>query len=133
MPPRTPFLQGNMIMEKKRLMAAFFWIVLVFADTAGQLLLKLGAVKASQSGWMPNYLIFSGYGFYILSFIVWMQILKNVRLFIALAASSIMYITIAFGSYLLMGEVITSEIIVGTVLIATGVFILGVGRGADDI
>lgn len=117
---------------QKRFLTLVFWVVLLFSDTMGQLLLKMGAVKAASSGWMPNYLIFSGYGFYVISFIVWMQILKNVRLFIALAASSIMYITIAFGSYLLMGEVITREIILGTVFIAAGVFLLGMGRGAED-
>ncbi|MBI5587893.1 MAG: hypothetical protein HY889_05950 [Deltaproteobacteria bacterium] len=113
--------------------ALIFWIILLFADTAGQLLLKMGAVKAASSGWMPNYLIFSGYGFYAVSFLVWMQILKNVRLFIALAASSLMYITIAFGSYFLMGEVITFQIILGTISIAAGVVVLGIGRSAENL
>lgn len=112
-----------------RLSILFFWVALLFADTAGQLLLKMGAVKASQSGWMPNRYIAFGYGFYALSFIVWMQILKNVRLFIALAASSLAYIAVAFGSYFLMGEVITLQVLLGTFFIAAGVFILGVGRG----
>lgn len=105
-----------------------FWIVLLIADTVGQLFLKMGAVQASQSGWIPNYYIALGYGFYIVSFIVWMQILKNVRLFIALAASSLAYITIAFGSYFLMDEVITLQIIIGTFFIAAGVFLLGIGK-----
>ncbi|MBI3755314.1 MAG: transporter [Deltaproteobacteria bacterium] len=114
-------------------MAAFYWIVLLISDTAGQLLLKMGAVKASASGWTPNHLIFGGYGFYIISFVVWMQILRKVRLFIALAASSLMYITVAFGSYVFMGEIITAHIILGTFLIAAGVFLLGVGRNPADL
>lgn len=112
-------------------MAIFYWIVLVISDTAGQLLLKIGAVKAASLGWAPNYLIFSGYGFYIISFIVWMQILKKVRLFIALAASSVMYIAIAFAAYFLMEEIITVQTILGTVLIASGVFLLGIGRNSN--
>ncbi len=112
-------------------MAILLWIILVISDTGGQLLLKIGAVEAASSGWIPNLMILSGYGFYIISFFVWMQILKNVRLFIALGASSVVYITVAFSSYFFMDEVITFQIVFGTVFIALGVFLLGLGRSAD--
>lgn len=111
--------------------AVLFWVILLMSDTIGQLLLKMGAVQAASSSWTPNYLLLSGYGFYIISFIVWMQILKNVRLFIALGASSLVYITVAFSSFFFMEEVITFQIIFGTVFIALGVFLLGLGRSAD--
>lgn len=107
----------------------FFWAALLFADTAGQLLLKAGAVRASHSGWTPNLYIALGFGAYAFSFIVWMQILKSVRLFIALAASSLAYIAVAFGSYFLTGEALTAQVLLGTFFIAAGVFILGVGKG----
>ncbi len=102
----------------------FFWLLLVSSDTTAQLLVKAGAVKSSWSGWMPNYLIPVGYSFYILSFIAWMQILKHTRLSIALSAASILYITVAIGSYVFLGEPLTANIAIGTLFISAGVFIL---------
>ena len=99
-------------------------MLLVASDTVAQLLLKLGAVKASSSS-PVNSLILVGYSFYIISFIAWMQILRNTRLFIALSAASILYVTVAFASHFLLGESITLPLLIGTVLIATGVFVLG--------
>jgi drug/metabolite transporter (DMT)-like permease len=102
-----------------------FWLILVVTDTVAQLLLKLGAVKSASSGWAPNYLIVSGYSLYIVSFIAWMQILKNTRLFIALSATSVLYITIPFASHFLMGEALTASILIGALFIAAGVLVLG--------
>ena len=108
----------------KKLKMIFFWLLLVSSDTTAQLLVKVGAVKSTWSGWMPHYLIPVGYSFYIISFIAWMQILRNTRLSIALAAASILYITVAIGSYIFLGEPLTVNIAIGTLLISTGVFIL---------
>lgn len=112
---------------------AMLWIILVASDTAAQLLLKSGAVKAASAGWMPNFFIFSGYSLYLVSFLVWMQILKNIRLFIALAASSTVYITVALSSHFLINETITPHVIIGTLLISTGVFLLGRNRDYQDV
>lgn len=104
------------------------WTLLVLSDTTAQLLMKKGAVEAASANWLPNLFILCGYGFYILSFSLWMQLLKDTRLFIALSGSSIVYVTIAFGSYLLLGERLNGQIMFGTVLIAAGVFLLRWGR-----
>jgi drug/metabolite transporter (DMT)-like permease len=109
----------------KKLKPVFFWLLLVSSDTTAQLLVKVGAVKTSGSGWMPHYLIPVGYSFYILSFIAWMQILRNTRLSIALSAASILYITVAIGSHIFLGEPLTLRITIGTLLISAGVFVLG--------
>jgi len=113
-------------MEKyKSFKVLLFWLILVSSDTIAQLMLKLGAVKSASSGWTPNYLILLGYSFYIVSFIVWMQILKNTRLFIALSATSLLYITIPFASHYYIGETLTHPILIGALFIATGVLVLG--------
>ena len=107
------------------------WTALILSDTSGQLFLKLGAVKAASSGWVPNAFILSGYLFYALSFAVWMQLLKETRLFIALSGSTIVYVTIAIGSHFLIGEALSGQVILGTVLISAGVFLIGWGKGTS--
>jgi drug/metabolite transporter (DMT)-like permease len=101
------------------------WVILVASDTVSQLLLKKGAVSGRASGDVLNYLILGGYSLYIISFIAWMLILKTTRLFIALSTSSILYITVAYASNYYMGELITPNIIIGTVLVSVGVLLLG--------
>ena len=114
--------------KDKKFKILVFWVILVATDTIAQLLLKLGAVKSALSGWAPNYLIVSGYSLYIVSFIAWMQILKNTRLFIALSATSVLYITIPFASHFFMGEAITFPILIGALFIASGVLVLGLKK-----
>ena len=109
---------------------AALWITLILSDTAGQLLLKRGAVQAAAAGWLPNAFIASGYAFYIVSFAVWMQLLKNTRLFIALSGSTAVYVAIVFGSYFLLGEQISVRVLLGSLSIASGVFLIGWGKGA---
>ena len=107
----------------RKIKALFYWLLLVTSDTTAQILVKMGAVRTS--GWRINYLIPAGYSFYIVSFVAWMQILRNTRLSIALSAASVLYISVAIASHLFLGEPITSQITLGTVLISAGVFILG--------
>jgi drug/metabolite transporter (DMT)-like permease len=120
-PDRTFIVQMS---KYPRIHMLLWWMLLVASDTIAQLLLKSGAVQASSSS-PVNSLILGGYSLYIISFIAWMQILRNTRLFIALSAASILYVTVAFASHFFIGERITPPLLVGTVLIATGVFILG--------
>ena len=104
------------------------WLILVLSDTAAQLLLKKGAMSGRESGNVLNYLILGGYSLYLVSFVAWMQILKTTRLFIALSTASVLYITVAYASHFYMGEIITANIVMGTVLISAGVFLLGFGK-----
>ena len=109
----------------KTLLVILFWVVLVTSDTTAQVMLKIGAVRSASSGWMPNYLILTGYSMYIISFVAWMQILRNTRLFIALAATSILYVTIPLTSHFYLGESLTLPLLIGAVFIAAGVVVLG--------
>jgi drug/metabolite transporter (DMT)-like permease len=109
------------------------WIILILSDTTAQLLLKQGAVKAALAGWLPNSFILLGYSCYILSFAVWMQLLKDTRLFIALSGATIVYVTIAFGSHFILGEELSAQVILGTALISAGIFLIGWGRETPKV
>lgn len=109
------------------------WAILILSDTTAQLLLKHGAVKAASAGWLPNYFILFGYSCYILSFAVWMQLLKDTRLFIALSGATIVYVTIAFGSHYILGEELSGRVLLGTALISSGLFLIGWGRETTKI
>lgn len=88
-------------------------------------MLKLGAVRTASSGWVPDYLLLTGYGMYIVSFVAWMQILKNTRLFIAISASSMLYVTMPIVSHYYIGETLKPSILIGAFFIAAGVLIIG--------
>ncbi len=103
------------------------WSLLILSDTSSQLLMKLGAVHAAHAGWVPNAFILGGYALYGLSFAVWMQLLKDTRLFVALSSASVVYVSVAFASWLILGEPLTQPVLAGTVLISGGVFLIGLG------
>ncbi len=107
-----------------------WWTLLIISDTAAQLLLKTGAVRLATGGRLVNCFIVCGYSLYIVSFIAWMQILKETRLFIALSSTSVLYITIAFASHYFIGERLTPQLLLGTLLISAGVLILGWKKNA---
>jgi drug/metabolite transporter (DMT)-like permease len=98
------------------------------SDTAAQLLLKKGTMEMFPDNWEINSFIIAGYSLYILSFFLWMQILKTTPLYIALSGASIIFITIAFGSYFFLGEPLTIKSLIGTILVAIGVYTVGYSR-----
>lgn len=104
------------------------WISLIMSDTAAQLLLKKGTMGNFSNHWEINSFIIAGYSLYILSFFLWMLILKTTPLYIALSGASIIFITIAFGSYFFLGEPLTIKSLIGTILVAIGVYIVGYSR-----
>ncbi len=107
---------------------ALLWTGLIVSDTLAQLLLKKGALEIQHSLWRINCYILIGYGLYFLSFLLWMQILKLTKLYIALAASSVVYITISLGAHFFLGEPLANSTLLGTLFVATGVFIVGYGK-----
>lgn len=104
------------------------WMSLIISDTTAQLLLKKGTMESGLNHWELNYFIIAGYSLYIVSFFLWMQILKTTPLYVALSGASIIFITIAFGSYFFLGEPLTIKSLVGTILVAIGVYIVGYSR-----
>ena len=102
----------------------FFWIALLTVDTIAQLAIKAGAVASVAEHTIDWHLV-AGYGCVILSFLLWMQILKSTRLSLALSASSLNYVTVAVAAHFLFGEPLTPMLMTGCALIALGVFLLG--------
>jgi drug/metabolite transporter (DMT)-like permease len=108
------------------------WIILIAADTAAQTLVKIGAKNSDIMKLKFNYFIIFGYSIYIICFITWLQILKFTRLAIALATAALVYVSVAFASHFFLGETISISIIIGTICISTGVFIIGYNQGKKE-
>ena len=111
----------------KKIKLLMLWIILLAADTGAQLLIKIGAEKISPDDPIQIKVIL-GLSLYIVAFIVWMQILKVMRLSIALSITSLLYITVSASSFFILGEQIKLPLIIATVFISTGVIILGISE-----
>ena len=107
------------------------WIILLAIDTGSQLLIKIGAEKISFDDPIQIKVIL-GLSLYILAFVVWMQILKFMRLSIALSITSLLYITVSASSYFILGEQIKPPLIIATIFVAIGVIILGINEGKKE-
>ena len=128
----------------KKIKLLILWVVLLSADTGAQLLIKIGAEKISIDDLtkliipdlvklLPGLsLVILGLSLYIAAFIVWMQILKFMRLSIALAITSLLYITVSASSFFILGEQIRLPLIIGTLFIVAGVIILGISEGQKE-
>jgi drug/metabolite transporter (DMT)-like permease len=107
------------------------WITLLTIDTSAQLLIKLGSEKISFDDPIQIKVIL-GVSLYLAAFTVWMQILKIMRLSIALAITSLLHITVLAASYFILGEEIKPPLIIATIFIAIGVIILGISEGRKE-
>jgi len=112
----------------KKIKLLILWITLLSIDTGSQLLIKTGAEKISFDDPIQIKAIF-GLSLYLGAFIVWMQILKFMRLSIALAITSLLHITVLASSFFILGEQIKPPLIIATIFISAGVIILGVSEG----
>lgn len=118
-------------MRKKKILTIIFWIFLLLSDTVSQIIIKTGAAEVTGESWINPWVI-AGYLMTLMSFIFWMQILRITKLSIALATASLLYITIPFASHFILNEKIQNSVIVGTVFITIGVFILGFNEGRKE-
>ena len=109
----------------KKIKIVLLWLALLASDTSAQLMLKWGALAAKDQLFKVNRLIVSGYGMIFVSFLIWMMIIKETRLFVAVAATAFLYVTVAAASHIFMGEPISWHLAIGTIFIASGVFLLG--------
>ncbi|MCW8409214.1 EamA family transporter [Legionella sp. PATHC035] len=104
--------------------AFLLWVSLIISDTVTQLLIKKGALVAVAQDHYVNGYIVAGYATLVISFFIWMSILKTMPLYLALSVSSFVYILIALSSYFILGETLTVKIFIGTLLIGVGVYII---------
>lgn len=104
------------------------WACLITSDTTAQLLLKKGTLESGLKNPELNPFIIAGYSLYLVSFLLWMQILKTTPLYVALSGASVIFITIAYGSHFFLGEALTAKSLAGTVLVAIGVYMVSYCR-----
>ena len=110
----------------------FHLILNILLMTVSELLLKKGAIETASivaprwlewtgimtlgSGW-----VIGGIAVYILAFVNWLYVLRWVPLTIAYPVTSAVYVLIALGAWLVLGERIGALRWVGIVLITAGV------------
>lgn len=108
----------------EKLKALLLWLGLILSETTSQLCLKAGVGESTKTHGISTGILL-GYGFLVLSFVLWMQILKNTRLSLALSATSLVYVTVAVAAHYILGETLPPVLIIGCIFIGAGVFVLG--------
>ena len=119
-------------MKKLSPMILMVWVLLLSSDTAAQLLFKMAAMNFSKGIWLLNYSFALAYFFELLSFLLWMRIIKDTRLSIALALTASLYITVSLSSYIFFHESINLVQWIGTLFIAAGTCLLGYFEGVKS-
>ncbi len=104
--------------------------------TLGQTLAKYGALKIADGNSVLNIYIILGYACLILRGLVWIFILKKIKLSLAYPFISLSYVFVLVISYYLFGEVVRINNIIGTLFIIGGLSFIGLGemkiRGSLD-
>ena len=110
---------------------AFWFLLSVACDVAGQLCLKRGAdglpdasgaamaLATLRSGW-----VLAGVAIYVVEIFVWLRILAEVSLSIAFPIASLNFLGITLASALVLGESVAPRQWLGAVLITCGVVIV---------
>jgi multidrug transporter EmrE-like cation transporter len=108
----------------------------VLLNAAAQLLLKAGTNRVGEFAFsldnlvpigaklVANPPIIAGLGCYVVSVVVWILALSRVPVSVAYPMLSVGYIVNAFAAYLLFGESITVQKLVGIGFIVIGVFLV---------
>ena len=97
---------------------------------SGQLLWKIGLGHVSLDGAKAiilalfNKFIFGGIIIYGVATIYWLYILKNYDLSKVYPLQSMSYIISLFASYFILNEKISTNTIIGTIIILIGVFVI---------
>jgi len=124
-------MESEKLYMSEKIKLLILWIILLTIDTSAQLLIKTGAEKISFDN--PIQIrVALGLSLYLGAFTVWMQILKFMRLSIALAITSILHITVLSSSFFILGEQIKLSLIIATIFISVGVIILGISEGRKE-
>jgi drug/metabolite transporter (DMT)-like permease len=110
------------------------WLQLAFSQLctlAADLCLKKGAVTtaqlAPQWSWtglttLASPLVWCGIIFMILSFVTWLYVLRHLPLSVAFPVSQTVHILVPFGSWLVLGEIISAARWCGIILVVLGLF-----------
>ncbi|MCK5663223.1 MAG: EamA family transporter [Thiotrichaceae bacterium] len=96
--------------------------LIVFLTTAGQIFLKLGADRATKPRFINGYVL-SGYVLFLLTIMFSYYLMKIVPMKYFTVLMSLNYITVMFAARIFLSEKINKDRLIGTILIATGVFV----------
>jgi drug/metabolite transporter (DMT)-like permease len=110
-------------MEKTNPLKIIFLFFLFFAF---QWAAQYGSARLASGG--AVYFTLLIYGGFFLRSMVWIEILRDMRLISAYSISSLSYLLIPFMSWLFMGESYKSSYAVGGFLILAGVSVFSIGE-----
>lgn len=106
----------------------FLTISCVLAISIGQLLFKKVSMNINQSQEFLSYSILGTFSLaiiiYGLATLFWIYILRSVPLNKAYGFMALSFVFVSFGSYLFFNEKITFQLLLGLILIISGLFLV---------
>jgi drug/metabolite transporter (DMT)-like permease len=115
------------------------WGLLIVAETASQLFLKIGSGHLAGADGIGQWLLaaassapaLAGFGCYFLSFLAWMTLLRDSDLSRAYPMTAMVYVAVPVSSVVVLGETIDLTRWLGVAIICVGVMLLA-GDGDND-
>ena len=125
-------LENKLGLTHPRINVILLWAALIGFDTAAQLLFKLAAQSLDypEVSWRWLHMIAQSGAFWlaalclVLTFVVWMLILRRSQLNLAFPATALTYVGVIGGSQLVFSESINALQYAGIALIVVGVALL---------
>ena len=102
-------------------------ILIVLLTAGGQVLLKMGTYKSKGTGLINGYII-SGYVSFLLTILLSYYLMKVIPLKYFTVIMSVNYVVVMVAAKLFLSETINRDKLVGTILIASGIFVFLLGR-----
>ena len=97
----------------------------IVVETGRELCFKRATHGESFVGSLTNPFVVAGIALWVVELVSWTNVLTQVPLSIAFPLSALNYVAILFGGAWLLGEKISGRHILGSVLIAAGVALVG--------
>jgi len=107
-----------------------YWLVLlpVLTTVVGQTLAKLGVQRLQEENQLINIFIIAGYFLLVLRGVVWVWIVRKVKLSVVYPFISISYVFILLISHYLFNESLGIRKVLGAGLVMVGIFFVGYGE-----
>ena len=106
------------------------WLILIpiLTVTTGQICAKYGVLHMAATGRVVNLFVIAAYSLMLTRGLIWIFILRKVKLSFAYPFLSITYITVLFLSHELFDEPITANNLLGCCIIMAGTAVIGFGE-----
>lgn len=102
-------------------------LISVLLAAAGQLLLKKGAISFPNANIFlifKSYFTWLGLTCYFLGSFSWLMALSKMKLTLVYPFASLVYVLVILGAYFFFNEKITITLVIGSLLIITGLIVL---------